>query len=117
MPVASRSTAALNRRYLAKLGSSTSTAGSGYRPNAGGVAATASAAPPAAIMVRLVESMGFPPRCVDGSGEYRWSADGAQTLRFPSPHSRSELAGRGQGGGALTRAAISADQKKQSAPT
>src|ERR1700731_280849 len=79
MPVGSRSTAALNRRYLAKLGSSTSTAGSGYRPNACGVAATASTAPPVAIMVRLVGSMGVPPRFVDGSGEYRVLDDGRQT--------------------------------------
>src|SRR5262249_10202683 len=58
MPDASCSSAALNSRYLAKLGSSTSTAGSGYRPSACGLAAaTASAALPAAIMVRLVGSM------------------------------------------------------------
>jgi hypothetical protein len=44
---------------LVKLGSSTSTEGSGYRPNAGGLAAAiASAALPVAIMVRLVGSMG-----------------------------------------------------------
>src|SRR5262249_32197898 len=51
--------------YLVKLGSSTSTAGSGYRwvrsqaPNACGLdAAIASAALPVATMVRLVGSMG-----------------------------------------------------------
>src|SRR5262249_13535271 len=72
MPVASCSSAALNSRYLAKLGSSTSTAGSGYRPNACGLAAaTANAAPPVAIMVRLVGSMGGLLLSLFGVAQYR----------------------------------------------
>src|SRR5438477_348658 len=66
MPVASRSTAALNRRYLAKLGSRISIAGSGYRSlgshrakEGGAAAAIASAAVPDATMVRLVGFIGL----------------------------------------------------------